>query len=104
MALLFPVVILVIIVVLVLQHRGRDTGARKYLETVEADLSSWLAEAETDRLAAAEDAVPGLPHHLQHAITLAYDARSRARPDTPDLARKALGAIAEYRAFRGWKG
>ena len=81
--------------------RGERDGS---LETVETDLSSWLAEAEPDRLAAAEDAVPDLPHHLQHAITAAYHARSHARPDTSDLARKALGAIAEYRAFRGWKG
>lgn len=104
MALLFPVVILVIIVVLVLRHRGRDRGARRYLATVEADLSSWLADAETDRLAAAQETVPDLPHHLQHAITVAYDARSRGRPDTADLARKARAAIDEYRTFRGWKG
>lgn len=104
MALLFPLVIVAIIVVLFLQHRGRDTGARRYLDAVEADMASWLDEGETDRLAAPDQSPPSLPHHLQHAVTAAYDARARGRPDSADLARRAIGAIAEYREFRGWKG
>ena len=104
MALLFPLVILAIVLVLVLQHRGRDTGTRRYLETVEADLDTWLRLEETDRFAAPAHSPPGLPHHLQHAVAAAYEARSSGRPDTADLARKAIEAIAEYREFRGWKG
>jgi|GEM_PF-1789367 len=104
MALLFPVVIVAIIAVLFLQHRGRDTGARRYLEAVEADLSSWLDAGETDRFAAPDHSPPSLPHHLQHAVTAAYDARAHGRPDSADLARRAIDAIAEYREFRGWRG
>ena len=104
MALLFPVVIIAIVMVLFLQHRGRDAGARKYLEAVEADLSSWLDADETDRLAVADHSPPSLPHHLQHAVTAAYDARARGRPESADLARRAIDAIAEYREFRCWKG
>ena len=111
MALFLPVILVAVLVVIMLQHRGRETRLRRHLNTVTGDLTELRAAIEAGRdPAAIPEPEAGLdtmtilraPHHVHAAVTEAYGALDRGDADAAAVLSRCLQVLDEYREFRGW--
>ncbi|BDX00587.1 hypothetical protein [Maricaulis maris] len=97
MALLVPVALAAILLVLALHYRSRDGGLKACLLRVEQLLAGALECCDPITLREQDqDILREAPEHLFRLV-----ASAMAGGDREAIA-KALAAIREYRAFRGW--
>ncbi len=98
MALLVPIILVAILLFLALRYRSRDGGLKTCLQRIEQSLASAADSGVAVPLSEADgEALREAPEHLFRLVIHAVE-----RDD--EVARtRALVAIREYRAFRGWK-